>query len=72
MYDDMMLDIYKRTLNNCEFYEKENKPLNLLNEIGVLRGVAYCLEAAGLDFAFNNSRFEHFIKVQQELKNAEG
>lgn len=43
-------DIYNRTMNNCKFYEKENQALKLLNEIGVLRGISYCLENEGDTF----------------------
>lgn len=40
-------NIYNRTKNNCLFYEKEGQTQSLLNEIGALRGVAYCVEATG-------------------------
>ena len=62
--------LYARTMNNCKFYEKENKPLKLLNEIGVLRGIAYCLETCG-EFTPCDKDFQHFIEIQEELKKAE-
>ncbi len=76
MTTSKLIEIYKRTLDNCKFYEKEQKPLNLINEIGVLRGVAYCMtEAAGMKLELMTATFEdflHFIHIQEELKKAEG
>lgn len=64
--DNTLIGIYNRTLNNCIFYENENDKLSLLNEIGVLRGVAYCLELSGE--CPHDDQFLHFIELQNELK----
>lgn len=39
-----LLDIYERTDRNCAYYESKNDDALLLNEIGVLRGIAYAIE----------------------------
>ena len=62
-----MKELYIRTLNNCLFYEREQKWLRLLNEIGVLRGIVYCLEGCGENFPADET-FLHFIELQQTLK----
>lgn len=62
-------DIFERTLNNCKHYEREEMPESLLNEIGVLRGVAYCLECFGV--CVHTSDFIHFIQTQQEATKQE-
>lgn len=59
-------DLYNRTLENCLFYEKEGSDAELLNEIGVLRGIAYCMEAAGMSHLSED--FIRLIEKQQELK----
>lgn len=82
--DDMWIEeqpsldeIYKRTMNNCKFYEQQyNKYHNivnkkhLLNEIGTLRGVAYCMEVATeytfIDDPINDPDFIHFIGIQEQ------
>ena len=58
--------LYNRTLNNCMYYEEERKTLELINEIGVLRGIAYCLQAHG-DPIDDFDNFAHFMNVQTEL-----
>lgn len=63
-----MKEIYQRTINNCKFYLQENDK-RLLNEIGVLRGVCYCLESQGETFFYNDKDFVMFIDKQQELLN---
>lgn len=62
-------DIFERTLNNCKHYEREEMPASLNNEIGVLRGVAYCLECFGV--CVHTSDFIHFIQIQQEATKQE-
>lgn len=66
--NDTIKDVYERTMNNCKFYEKEGDKasLSLLHEIGVLRGVAYCMEIIGMPFV--NDDFMRFINKQQDLK----
>lgn len=43
--EDKLLYLYNRTMKNCRFYMENGKEDHLLNEIGVLRGIAYCMEA---------------------------
>lgn len=59
-----LINIYDRTLKNCKYYERENKPASLNNEIGVLRGVAYCMEVCGL-CVHGDDDFLHFISKQE-------
>lgn len=67
--DNTLNSLYQRTLENCKFYETENKPLALLNEIGVLRGIAYCLEISGA--CPHDNDFLHFIEIQETIKQNE-
>ena len=60
--NDTLMGIYERTLNNCKFYEKQEDRAHLLNEVGCLRGVAYCMELAGE--CPHNDDFMHFIQAQ--------
>ena len=65
--------IYERTYRNCAFYRNEGNETALLNEIGVLRGIVYCLEAiVGEDNVYrliNSSAFCDMIDEQQRIKN---
>lgn len=65
---ETMMDIYHRTLNNCRFYEKENDKKSLLNEIGVLRGIYYCLQCVGV--APDDEELDRFIELQNQLKES--
>lgn len=56
---------FDRTLRNCRFYEKEGMTQCLLNEIGVLRGLAYALEAHGFNIRFEE--FLYYIAVSGEM-----
>lgn len=68
-----MDEIYKRTMQNCLFYQEKGFEDALLNEIGVLRGVVYCMETVGLMPDYETfSDFLHFLDVQKERKMAEG
>ena len=60
-------ELFERTLNNCKFYRREKDIAGLLNEIGVLRGIAYCMEAA--DMCPHTEEFVEFIRLQQEMKS---
>lgn len=60
-----IMEIYDRTYRNCEFYLREGKEMSLANEIGVLRGIAYCMEEIGIGIPQN---FYRMIEIQQELK----
>lgn len=61
--------IYKQILRNCYFYEKEGNNKKLLNEIGALRGVAYCIESTSRDIKHADREFLRFIAIQNELLN---
>lgn len=63
--NEKIKELYERTLNNCKFYERENDSKHLLNEIGVLRGIAYAMEAVGE--CPHNEEFLHYIEKQNEL-----
>lgn len=67
-----LIDLYNRTYNNCVFYKNEGKDAALLNEIGVLRGIMYCLnEIVGEDrvnIGVNSIEFAEMIADQQRLK----
>ena len=71
-HKESLLRVYSRTYNNCIFYQSENRKAELLNEIGVLRGIAYCIEEiVGEDNLFkeiNFFTFKQFMDVQQSLK----
>ena len=60
-----VIELWERTLKNCKFYEEENDMKHLLNEIGVLRGIAYVLEITGQ--CPHTEEFLHFIEIQNEL-----
>lgn len=71
--EDNMIAIFERTLNNCEFYKDEGKEAHLLNEIGVLRGIAYCIEAAVGEYNLPRAIEFHAMIAEQNrlLKDAE-
>lgn len=64
--ENTLNELFERTLKNCSFYEKEGKTINLVNEIGVLRGIGYCMELEGE--CLHTEEFMHFIEIQQKLK----
>lgn len=64
-----IIQLFERTLNNCSYYEKNNKTISLANEIGVLRGIAYIMEVVNL--CPHTDLFLHYIDVQQKLKDME-
>ena len=67
-FDSKLMDLFNRTLSNCEFYENKNRTTSLLNEICVLRGIAYCLEALNID-VLELSAFQHYIEIQNQELN---
>lgn len=69
MKGETIMDLYDRTISNCKFYEEEGKRISLNNEIGVLRGIAYCMELVGV-YPLNDT-FSHFIELQNEFRAAE-
>lgn len=66
---ETLIDCYNQIMSNCKYYEREQMPTCLANEIGVLRGVAYAMEMAGE--CPHNPDFMHFIEIQNELTKAE-
>lgn len=64
-----MKELYERTLRNCEYYEQGKDFKRLLNEIGVLRGIAYCLENNG-QCVHDDEKFIHFIEMQNNIINS--
>lgn len=64
--ENTLNELFERTLKNCAFYEKEGKTISLANEIGVLRGIGYCMELEGE--CPHTEEFMHFIEIQQKLK----
>ncbi len=66
MEGETFTDIFERTLRNCEFYEKEKKPNALCNEIGVLRGIMYCMEIVGI--CPHTDKAMHYIEMQEKFK----
>lgn len=63
-----MIELLGSTYYNCLYYKENNKEYSLANEIGVLRGIAYCLsEIAGI--CPHNEDFLEMIEIQQELKS---
>lgn len=64
--ENTVIGLFERTMNNCRYYEKENLNMHLLNEIGVLRGIAYVLELTGT--CPHSEEFLYYIQKQQELK----
>ena len=70
-----MLDLYNRTLKNCEYYNykdmyKKKADISLANEIGALRGIAYCLELQGFDIT-ELTDFKKWVDIQQIMKENE-
>ena len=63
---ERMIKVYERTLMNCSFYESRGMERKLLNEIGVLRGVAYCLEDTGNSDVVD-MRFVKMIETAERL-----
>jgi len=58
--------IFEEFKSNCRQYEKEGKQQSLLNEIGAMRGVAFCMEELGITPAYDDEFFR-LIALQQML-----
>lgn len=75
MNNENIVSIYNRTYNNCKFYNQQGKNKQLLNEIGALRGIVYCLsEIIGENNINNIIDFPAFVEMihkQIELLAAE-
>ena len=67
-----LVEIFERSKRNCLFYESKGKKVSLLNEIGVLRGVAYCMEALTGYIPVEDKEFMRLIAIQNEAKTQEG
>ena len=63
---DSVTEAYGNTLKNCKYYEDNKDYTALLNEVGVLRGIVYCMETIG--FQPDMKDFLHFIDIQVYLK----
>lgn len=86
-----MYNLFQRTLKNCHFYEESADPVfpnlppqsnpkrdsALLNEIGCLRGIAYCIEAiVGDDNLYrtihaDSKEFARLCGIAYEMKHRE-
>ena len=60
-------DLFDRTYRNCQFYLSQGNEYSLANEIGVLRGIVYCMDEIGEE-PENLRQFNEMIDKQQELK----
>ena len=61
-----LVKLFDRTMRNCYFYEREGRDADLLNEIGVLRGLAYAMEEVGIHQY--DGEYYRFIDIQNHLK----
>ena len=62
-----IVKLFDRTFNNCLWYKGRDEEYSLANEIGVLRGIAYCMEVVGL--CPHTDEFLRMIDIQEELKS---
>ena len=58
-------DLYCKTLSNCYYYKDQNDKKNLLNEIGVLRGLEQALRILNIGVA--NVEYNKFIELQNKI-----
>jgi len=66
-HKEKLLRLYCRTYKNCLFYKEQGDEKALLNEVGVLRGIVYCLEAiVGENNVFMEINFCSFNEMIQE------
>ena len=63
---ETVMDIYNRTIRNCKYYESIHDDISLINEIGVLRGIYYCLQTVGV--APEDEVVSRFFETQEKLK----
>ncbi len=72
---EILMNLYNRTLSNCTYYNSKGMKNSLLNEIGVLRGILYCIEGILEEDISNpifyNDKFVELIKFQQSMKEAD-
>ena len=62
--DEKVGEFYDSTLANCSMYEKAGMQGLLLNEIGALRGIAYCMEL--VTELYETEKFQHFMDIQDK------
>ena len=68
--EEILTKEFFNTLLRCAKLEKENKPLALLAEIGVLRGLKYSLATCNINFDEKaEKKFTKYMKLQEQLKN---
>ena len=60
-----LYDQYIKTLKKCYNYKNKQDFINLLNEIGALRGLAKALEIYNVEV--KNLEYLTFIKLQKKL-----
>ena len=75
MDSENIIQIYNRTYSNCIFYYEKGDNRRLLNEIGTLRGIVYCIAAIVGEGSVNNvidfPAFAEMIDKQNELLEME-
>lgn len=68
----ILMNLYSRTISNCRYYKSKGMKNSLLNEIGVLRGILYCIEGILEEDisspTFFNDQLVELIKFQQNMK----
>ena len=71
MNNENIISVYNRTYNNCKFYLEKGDKERLLNEIGALRGIIYCIGATigedNINSVINTQQFLELIDKQNKL-----
>lgn len=70
-HKEKLLRVYSRIYTNCLYYKEIAAVKRLNNEIGALRGVAYCLDAIGAFGEIDIDAFKKMIETQNRLLEAE-
>lgn len=70
-HKEKLLRLYSRTYRNCLYYKEIAAVKRLNNEIGALRGVAYCLDAIGASGEIDIEAFKKMIETQNWLLEVE-
>ena len=70
-HKEKLLRLYSRTYRNCLYYKEIAAVKRLNNEIGVLRGIAYCLDAIGASEEIDIDAFKKMIETQNWLLEVE-
>ena len=69
MDNQNLFQLFERTLKNCHFYQKEGLKNNLLNEIGCLRGIFYCIESMHMVDMLDSFMYDEFIYFITNYQN---